>query len=147
LIIYILYYLGHSNKSSPAVITVSDDDPVYDDALEDFSTSELQERSQFSNDRFKLDYSAILSDKSNKMANKPAYRGNRETEMTSASTSKPAEILNKKRTLPTNTAKTKRQRCQSRITSLLELSDSEDEGNCILSFFVYCLLILINFIM
>ncbi|RGB30451.1 hypothetical protein C1646_671687 [Rhizophagus diaphanus] len=52
---------GHSGKSSPNVITVYDDDPIYDDPPDDFSASELPERSH---DHFTLDYSAIF-DKSN----------------------------------------------------------------------------------
>ncbi|POG66596.1 hypothetical protein GLOIN_2v1844060 [Rhizophagus irregularis DAOM 181602=DAOM 197198] len=69
---------GHSGKSSPNVITVHDDDPIYDDPPDDFSTSELPERSQFGrNDYFTLDYSAIL-DESNE--------DNYELETTGAST-------------------------------------------------------------
>ncbi|EXX75180.1 hypothetical protein RirG_044010 [Rhizophagus irregularis DAOM 197198w] len=79
---------GHSGKSSPNVITVHDDDPIYDDPPDDFSTSELPERSQFGrNDYFTLDYSAIL-DESNE--------DNYELETTGASTSKPAKVTFKK---------------------------------------------------
>ncbi|PKY61057.1 hypothetical protein RhiirA4_449783 [Rhizophagus irregularis] len=54
---------GHSGKSSPNVITVHDDNLIYDDPPDDFSASELPERSQFGqNDHFTLDYSAILDE-------------------------------------------------------------------------------------
>ena len=103
---------------------------VYDDAPDDFSVSELPGRSQFGNQRFRLDYNAIL-DKSNK-----TYGDNYEIETASASTSKPAKVTIKKRVLSTNSAKNKRQRCQGSITSLLQLSESDEEGNCILFSFV-----------
>ncbi|PKK59385.1 hypothetical protein RhiirC2_794902 [Rhizophagus irregularis] len=109
---------GHSGKSSPNVITVPDDDPIYDDPPDDSSASELPERSQFGrNDPFLLDCSAIL-DESNE--------DNYEMETAGVSTSKPAKVTFKKRSLSTNSAKNKRQRAEGRITSLLQLSESED---------------------
>ncbi|CAB4398058.1 unnamed protein product [Rhizophagus irregularis] len=55
--------VSHSGKSSPNVITVHDDDPIYDDPPDNFSASELPERLQFGrNDHFTLDYSAILDE-------------------------------------------------------------------------------------
>ncbi|PKY26463.1 hypothetical protein RhiirB3_528595 [Rhizophagus irregularis] len=109
---------GHSGKSSPNVITVHDDDPIYDEPPDDFSASELPERSQFGrNDHFTLDYSANL-DESNE--------DNYELETAGVSTSKPAKVTFKKRNLSTNSAKNKRQRVEGRITSLLQLSESED---------------------
>ena len=123
--------LGNSNESSPGVITVPDNDPesmVYDDAPDDFG-----------NERFKLDYSAIL-DKSNKI-----YEDNYDIETASASTSKSTKVTIKKRALSTNSAKNKRQRHQGSITNLLQLSESEDDkGNSIFIFLILCLLILIN---
>ena len=108
---------------------------IYNDASYDFSTPELPQKLQFSasdllersqfgqNDRFRLDYSAIL-DKSNE--------DNYEIETASASTSKPNKVTVKKRSLSMSSVKNKRQRG---ITSLLQLSDSEDgEGNCCLCY-------------
>ena len=101
---------------------------VYDDAPDDSG-----------NEHFRLDYSAIL-DKSNK-----TYEDNYDIETANASTSKPTKVTIKKRALSTNSAKNKRQRYQGSITSLLQLSESEDDkGNSILSFLSLCLLILIN---
>ena len=113
--------LGNSNESSPGVITVPDNDPesmVYDDAPDDFG-----------NERFKLDYSAIL-DKSNKI-----YEDNYDIKTASVSTSKSTKVTIKKRALSTNSAKNKRQRHQGSITNLLQLSESEDDkGNSIFIF-------------
>src|SRR3954447_26784327 len=137
--------IGHSDMLSPGVITVPDDDPdsIYEDAPDEFSTSELTDRPQFRNERFKLDYSSIL-DKSNK-----TYRDDYEIETAetgSASTSKPAKVTIKKRALFTNPAKNKRQRYQGSVTSLLQLSESEDdEGNCIFSSFVSLITYVNNF--
>lgn len=84
------------------VITILDNEEsaVNDNALDDFSASELPER----NERFKLDYSAIL-DKSNRIC-----EDNCEIETVGASTSKSAKIMGKKRILPANSTKNKCQR-------------------------------------
>src|SRR3954452_764413 len=91
--------IGHNDMLSPGVITVPDDDPdsIYEDAPDEFSTSELTDRPQFRNERFKLDYSSIL-EKSNK-----TYGDDYEIETAetgSASTSKPAKVTIKKRPYP-----------------------------------------------
>ena len=103
---------------------------MVDDTPDDF-TSELPERSQCGNERFRLDYSSIL-DKSNK-----TYGDNYEIK-TATSTSKPAKKTNgKKRSLSTNSnsTKNKHQRYQDSITGLLQLSESEDDecNYCIFS--------------
>src|SRR4051794_40643785 len=91
--------IGHSGILSPGIITVPDDDPesVHEDAPDKFSASELMDRSQFRNERFKLDYNSIL-EKSNK-----TYGDDYEIETAetgSASTSKPAKVTIKKRPYP-----------------------------------------------
>ena len=77
---------------------------VYD-APDYFNALDLPERSQCGNERFRLDYSSII-DESNRNCGK-------------------------KRALFTNTniAKNKYQRRKDTITDLLQLSESEGEGN------------------
>ncbi|CAG8767589.1 10133_t:CDS:2, partial [Rhizophagus irregularis] len=105
---------AQSSKSSLNVITISEDEPesaLYDDAPDDFSVSE---QPQLKDKPFKLDCSAII-DNSTKI-----YEDSREIES--------SRSINKKRVLPTS-SKNKRQRCQNNITDLLEVSESDGDGD------------------
>lgn len=59
------------------------------------------------------------------------YEDNHEIEAESATASRLAKAMEKKRNLSISSTKYKRQRSQGNITDLLEVSESDDDkGNC-----------------
>ncbi|EXX60020.1 hypothetical protein RirG_183720 [Rhizophagus irregularis DAOM 197198w] len=101
------------SKSDLNVISISDDElePAFDDTPNDLSIS----------GPFKLDYSTI-ADNSKKIC-----EDDREIETESATASRSAKSMNKKRVLSISSTKNKRQRSQGNITDLLEVSESDDD--------------------
>ncbi|POG74086.1 hypothetical protein GLOIN_2v1771701 [Rhizophagus irregularis DAOM 181602=DAOM 197198] len=101
------------SKSDLNVISISDDElePAFDDTPNDLSIS----------GPFKLDYSTI-ADNSKKIC-----EDDREIETESATASRSAKSMNKKRVLSISSTKNKRQRSQENITDLLEVSESDDD--------------------